>query len=226
MAAIAAVIGTLAGVVAGFALERWRERQTKIEERYQLCISSQFILIEHLNFLQWIKTRHLDQHRDRHDRWLSLPIVLLPQHHQGMDLRSLSYLLAVNEPRTIESLCRYQSTFTFAIDVLNQHQELKARVDERLSPLIQPGQSTAISGDRLRQEIGVSASQKLINLVDGIYETIDEAIKLNHLSFEALRRTVMRLFPKQKPLGRVPQDGRLYSESLQEALVRRHSDEK
>lgn len=217
-AAIAAVIGTLAGVVVGFALERWRERQARTEERYQLCISSQFILSEHLNFLQWIKTRYLDQYRERNDRWLSLPIVLLPQHHGKMDLQSLSFLLAVNEPRTVESLHRYQSTFTFAIDLLNQHQELKSAVDERLSPLIQPGQSTGINVDHLRQKIGVSASQKLINLVDGLYGTVDEAIKLNHLSFEVLGRTVIRLFPNKKPLDRVPQDGRLYSESLQENL--------
>lgn len=217
-AAIAAVIGTLAGVVVGFALERWRERQARAGERYQLCISSQFILSEQLNFLQWIKTRHLDQYRERNDRWLSLPIVLLPQHHGGMDLQSLSFLLAVNEPRTVESLHRYQSTFTFAIDLLNQHQELKSAVDERLSPLIQPGQSTGINVDHLRQKIGVSASQKLNNLVDGLYGTVDEAIKLNHLSFEVLGRTVIRLFPNKKPLARVPQDGRLYSESLQENL--------
>lgn len=84
--------------------------------------------------------------------------------------------------------------------------------------MIQLDQPTGINPNQLRQKIGVSASQKLINIVDGLYETIDEAIKLNHLSFEVLRLTVMRLFPKQKPLGRASQDGRLYSESLQETL--------
>ena len=118
---VSALMGTFFGAYFAFLFER-RERQTEVEEKSIGALNrALFTLSEMWSILHQYQREHLNEFRDRSDRWLNLTSNPLAAQHHGIQFEpGQLYFLLTKEGNTFANLMLQERRFKLAIELIEQ----------------------------------------------------------------------------------------------------------
>ncbi|MBM4024648.1 MAG: hypothetical protein FJ280_04480 [Planctomycetes bacterium] len=201
------------GAAAAFALEVWRRKREEVESRHASLFKSQLVLHSQLNSLLNIKIQHLDEFRANPSRFLNLPQFISGHTEQRIDPQSIWFLpLLTRNMDAMNSVVIADLAYGNSIDVLTRRNQTKKRIETSpRSKVMTSIRSVDNTADVLMDQRDLL---DLKGITDGLYECVDEAIKLQENAMSDLCVVIKQCFP-----GRMSMKGKGYSaQSFPEAV--------
>jgi len=193
---VAAALGALVGAGVAFLLEEMRRRRAERATRYSRLLEAQIALGMQLNTLVNIQG-YLDEHRAEPNRHM----LLVPLHMSLTDLRvDLSALGFIADIDDVEILMRVYLAEQAYLTACTALTVSNSKIQElRYDGVLARGPVDADTGT----SVGVFDPAKVVilkQLVDGMYDSVDEAIEGEGIALDDLRGVIRRRFPKKKSL--------------------------
>ena len=194
----AAAFGAFLGAGFAFLLEELRRRTAEGNARYSALIQAQLALIMQVNTLVNIQKLYLDAQRNAPDRHMRLVPVHMAMTDLRLDLAPLGFIAEVDDVGVLQTVYLAEQgyvTATTALAISN------AKIQEtRFDGVLAHGPVDPDTG----KAQGLFDAGKVVvlkQLVDGLYQSVDGAIRDESRAVEVLAKVIKRLYPKRKPLA-------------------------
>lgn len=189
----AAAAGALLGAAVAFALEAFRRWLAERNRRYALLLEAQFSLSMQLRSLVITRNQYLNELRDDPQRFMSLVPFIGDVSDPQVDLSSLGFVGVKDKVEVLQRVHMAQAAWSTAMAALRERNQMMALLYEKAEP------RGPIEFDSGAQKVSVDAgfARRLKGVTDGLYDSFDCAIELQHSGVEALAAAGKRMFPRR-----------------------------
>ena len=193
VALVAAAIGAFLGASFAFLLEESKRERAEESARYASLIQAQFALSMQLRTMVNIRDQYLNEVRNRADRFM----LLVPFHGESsdplVDLGAVGFVAVDGQVDVLQQVHMAQDAYSTALSSLRTRTEMMSALYEVIVP------SGDFNFETGAETVSVDArrARRLKGITDGLYESVDSAIQLEHTAIELLAQTGKRLFPKR-----------------------------
>jgi len=189
-----AAAGAFLGAFLAFVLEAYRRWATERDARYSMLRLAQFSLSMQLRSLVIIRNQYLNELRDDPQRFMSLVPFVGDVADPQVDLSSLGFLGAKDAIEVLQRVHMAQSAWSTAMTALQERNRMMVLLYEKVEP------RGPIEFESGVQKVSIEAgfARRLKGITDGLYESVDSAIELQHSAVEGLAEAGKRMFRRRE----------------------------
>ena len=195
----ASLAGSLAGALAAFQLEAWRQRRRERRSRIDKMNRAIFSLGMRRNYLVNLNTQQLEPNRKDPLRAF-LPPVLRSPLASSIEWTELTFLL--NPPGQGDLLNRFalgDEIFRTVVGLVEKRIEIHSRFQEQFALWEREHRNidVELSFDLIRHAVGPTLTIQLRDVTDHLYESVDRALAANREVYSLMTLSFARLFPNE-----------------------------
>lgn len=204
-------LSAFGGAFAAFLLERRRDRETQVDERYLQARFAHLLILEQCQELMVLEQESLEPFRGRDDAWRMLPPSISRSIATSLNVKDLAFMLEGSDPDLLNRLIVGQQQYNTVRKVVELREKAHSDMQSRVATLVAQGGEGADSEDRMNRAVGLDVVGRLQSLTGALFEMNPSALDLLKRNLEDLAVFIRKTFPKKREpkVEFTQQDGRL-----------------
>lgn len=198
-AAASALFGTFFGAYFAFLFERRERKDDVAQKNVDALNQALFTVSEMWSILRQYQRDHLEQWRDKPDRWFGVTSNPLAAQHSNVQFEvGELYFLLSKAGNTFANLMLEQRRFRLAIGLIEQRSKLMLGVAFPRMGRANVGIGQQVTLAQVEGILGISTTHQLKEYTDQIFAFVDTDIPDFEAAYNELRAAGERLYPKAK----------------------------
>lgn len=186
------------GAFAAFLLERRRDREKQIDERYLEARFAHLLILEQYQELMVLEQHSLEPYRGREDAWRMLPPSIAGSIAASLNVEALAFMLEGSDPDLLNRLIVGQQRYNTVRKVVELRQQAHSDMQSRVASLIAQGDEGANSEAAMNRAVGLDVVGSLKSLTSALFEVNPSALDLLINNLQDLAEFIRKTFPKKR----------------------------